>query len=100
MALAQTLALGAAFAWLAVRALTGRDRLVLPWSEILSASAACGAMALALAPLRHLDPPLALGLAVPLGAGLYAAVVWIFDIAGLRSQVAGRVRSAHPLAAE
>ncbi|TXM64715.1 lipopolysaccharide biosynthesis protein [Methylobacterium sp. WL120] len=100
VALAQTLALASAFAWLAVRALTGRDRLALPWNEILAASAACGAMVAALAPLRHLDPALALGVAVPLGAGLYAGLVWLFDIAGLRSQVEGRFRPAHPAAAD
>lgn len=100
VALAQSLALGAAFAWLAVRALTGRDRLTLPWSEIFAASGACAAMAVALVPLRHLDPPVALGLCVPLGAGLYAVLVWLFDIAGLRSQLERRFRPGHAVAAE
>ncbi|WP_375463955.1 lipopolysaccharide biosynthesis protein [uncultured Methylobacterium sp.] len=96
IALAQTLGLGAAFLWLAARALTGADRLRLPWREILSAAVACGAMAAALAPLRHLDPPSALALCVPVGAGLYAILVWTFDIAGLRGHVEARFRPAHP----
>lgn len=100
VALAQTLGLVAAFAWLAVRALAGRDRLRLPWREIASASVACGAMAVALVPLRHLDPPTALALCVPVGAGLYAALVWIFDIAGLRRRMETLFRPAHPVAAE
>lgn len=100
IALAQTLGLVAAFAWLAVRALTGRNRLRLPWREIASASLACGAMAVALVPLRRLDPPVALALCVPVGAGLYAVLVWIFDIAGLRRRMETLFRPAHPVAAE
>lgn len=100
VALAQSLALAAAFAWLAVRALTGRGRLVLPWTQIATASLACAIMAVVLAPLRHLDPPVALGLSVPLGAGLYAVLVWSLDIAGLRSQIEARFRPALAVAAE
>ena len=100
IALAQTLGLGLAFAWLAVRALTGLDRLRLPWREIASASVACGAMALALTPLRHIEPVSALALCIAVGVALYAALVVVFDIAGLRSQVEARFRPIHPAPAE
>ena len=90
IALAQSFGLTAAFLWLAARALTGRDRLHLPWREIGTAAAACLAMGLALAPFRHLEPRLALATCLPLGIGLYGALVWIFDIAGLRGHVLAR----------
>ncbi|MCJ2096565.1 polysaccharide biosynthesis C-terminal domain-containing protein [Methylobacterium sp. J-072] len=100
VALAQTLGLAAAALWLGWRALTGPERIVLPWGQIGAAALACGAMGLALAPFRHLPPAAALAVLVPAGAALYGALVWIFDIAGLRRQVAGRLRPGRTIAAE
>ncbi|MCJ2143846.1 lipopolysaccharide biosynthesis protein [Methylobacterium sp. E-066] len=100
VALAQTLGLAAAALWLGWRALTGAERIVLPWGQIGAAALACGAMGLALAPFRHLPPAAALAVLVPAGAALYGALVWIFDIAGLRRQVAGRLRPGRTIAAE
>ncbi|AWN44608.1 lipopolysaccharide biosynthesis protein [Methylobacterium durans] len=100
IAVAQTAGLAAAFVALALRALTGPDRLRLPWREIASAGVACLVMGLALAPLRTLPPVTALALGVPLGAALYSALVWCFDIAGLRSVVEDRFRKRHPAPAE
>ncbi|WP_310351126.1 polysaccharide biosynthesis C-terminal domain-containing protein [Methylobacterium sp. BE186] len=100
IALAQTAGLGAAFLGLALRALTGPNRLVLPWREIAAAAAACLAMGLALAPFRDLPPATALALCVPLGMVLYGALVWAFDIAGLRGAVEDRIRGRHPAPAE
>ncbi|KAB1073888.1 lipopolysaccharide biosynthesis protein [Methylobacterium planeticum] len=92
IALAQSLGLGAAFAWLALRALTGPEPLRLPWRGLAGAGAASLAMGLALTPLRHLEPVTALAVSVPLGVALYGGLVWLFDIAGLRSVVALRLR--------
>ena len=100
VALAQTLGLAAAALWLGWRALTGPERIVLPWGQIGAATLACGAMGLALAPFRHLPPATALAVLVPAGAVLYGALVWIFDIAGLRRQVASRLRPDRTIAAE
>jgi len=100
VALAQTLGLAAAALWLGWRALTGPERILLPWGQIGAAALACGAMGLALAPFRHLPPAAALAVLVPAGAALYGALVWIFDIAGLRRQVAGRLRPGRTIAAE
>ncbi|MHC2103658.1 MULTISPECIES: polysaccharide biosynthesis C-terminal domain-containing protein [unclassified Methylobacterium] len=100
VALAQTLGLAAAALWLGWRALTGPERIVLPWGQIGAATLACGAMGLALAPFRHLPPAAALAVLVPAGAVLYGALVWIFDIAGLRRQVASRLRPDRTIAAE
>lgn len=100
VALAQTLGLAAAGLWLGWRALTGADRLVLPWGEIGTAALACAAMGLALAPFRHLQPASALGVCVPAGMALYGALVWTFDIAGLRGHVAARLRHGRAVAAD
>ncbi|EIZ82251.1 O-antigen and teichoic acid export-like membrane protein [Methylobacterium sp. GXF4] len=99
VALAQTLGLAAAALWLGWRALTGSERIVLPWGQIGAAALACGAMGLALAPFRHLPPAAALAVLVPAGAALYGALVWIFDIAGLRRQVVARLRPNRTIAA-
>ncbi|GEP03454.1 polysaccharide biosynthesis C-terminal domain-containing protein [Methylobacterium oxalidis] len=96
IALAQTAGLAAAFLGLALRALAGPERLRLPWREIAAAAAACLVMGLALAPFRALPPATALALCVPLGAAIYGALVWIFDIAGLRGAVEERFRRRHP----
>ena len=100
VALAQTLGLAGACLWLGWRVLTGPDRLVLPWGQIGGAALACAAMGLALAPFRDLSPITALAVLVPVGMGLYGALVWIFDIAGLRGQVMARLRPAPAVAAE
>ena len=100
VALAQTLGLIGACLWLGWRALTGSDRLVLPWGQIGTAALACLAMGLALAPFRHLPPAMALAVLVPAGMGLYGALVWVFDIAGLRGQVMARLRPSRTVAAE
>ena len=100
IALAQSLGLAAAGIWLAARALTGPERLHLPWRAIAAASAASLLMGLALAPFRHLEPGLALAACLPLGIGLYGGLVWIFDIAGLRGHVLARFRPAFPAPAE
>ena len=100
VALAQTLGLAAAGLWLGWRALTGPERLVLPWGAIGTAALACAAMGLALAPFRHLQPATALAVCVPAGTALYGALVWIFDIAGLRGHVEARLRPGRAIAAE
>jgi hypothetical protein len=51
-------------------------------------------MALCLLPLRHIEPTRALLLSVPLGIVIYGALVWLFDIAGLRGHVAARFSRA------
>lgn len=100
VALAQTLGLAGAGLWLGWRALTGAERLVLPWGEIATAALACAAMGLTLAPFRHLEPATALTVCVPAGMALYGALVWIFDIAGLRGHVEARLRTGRAVAAE
>jgi hypothetical protein len=52
------------------------------------------------APFRHLPPATALAVLVPAGVAAYSALVWIFDIAGLRRQVLARFRPARTVAAE
>jgi O-antigen/teichoic acid export membrane protein len=100
VALAQTLGLSGSCLWLGWRVLTGPQRLVFPWSQIGAAALACAAMGLALAPFRHLPPMTALAVLVPGGVGLYGALVWLFDIAGLRGQVMASLRPASAVAAE
>ncbi len=75
-------------------------RIALPWGEIGVAALACAAMGLALAPFRQLPPATALAVLVPSGMVLYGALVWIFDIAGLRRQVLARLRPARTVPAE
>ncbi|WP_336486534.1 lipopolysaccharide biosynthesis protein [Methylobacterium nigriterrae] len=100
IALAQSLGLGLAFLWLSVRALTGPQRIRLPWRDIAAAAAASLIMGLALVPLRHLEPAAALGLCVPLGIVLYGALAWGLDIAGLRTAIVLRLGRRHPAPAE
>ena len=94
VALAQTLGLTSAGLWLGWRALTGPERIALPWAEIGTAALACAAMGLALAPFRGLPPATALTVCVPAGMAVYGTLVWIFDIAGLRRQVEAHLRPA------
>ncbi|KQP96230.1 lipopolysaccharide biosynthesis protein [Methylobacterium sp. Leaf117] len=96
VAVAQTLGLAAATLLLGIRALTGPDRLRLPWWEILAAGVASMAMALCLLPLRHIEPTRALALGVPLGIAVYGALVWFFDIAGLRGHAMARLSRSLP----
>lgn len=91
VAIAQTAGLGAATLLLALLALTGTDRLALPWWDIFAAGVAALAMALCLLPLRHVEPVHCLALSIPLGVALYGALVWVFDIAGLRGQIEARL---------
>ncbi|MCJ2027597.1 MULTISPECIES: lipopolysaccharide biosynthesis protein [unclassified Methylobacterium] len=100
VALAQSLGLTGAGLWLGWRVLTGPDRLTFPWGQIGGAALACLAMGLALAPFRHLPPAMALAVLVPAGMALYGALVWAFDIAGLRGQVLARLRPSRAVAAE
>lgn len=96
VALSQTLGVAAAVGLLGFRALTGPDRMALPWRDLGLAVGACLAMVAALLPLRHLEPILALSLSLPIGAVLYARAVWTFDIAGLRTAVLERFGQRHP----
>ncbi|MEH3145068.1 MAG: polysaccharide biosynthesis C-terminal domain-containing protein [Methylobacterium frigidaeris] len=96
VAVAQTLGFLAASAFLAARALTGAGRLHLPWRDLAAAAAATLAMLAAVLPLRGLDPWLALPACVALGAAVYGALVWRFDIAGLRSVVHAQRRAGAP----
>ncbi|GLS60991.1 lipopolysaccharide biosynthesis protein [Methylobacterium haplocladii] len=100
IAVAQSLGLAAAAALLAGRALFGPDRLAMPWRDIGLSAAASLAMLVVLAPLRHLEPAVALTICVGLGVALYGAVVWVFDIAGLRLLVTERFGRRRPVAAE
>ncbi|WP_407529338.1 lipopolysaccharide biosynthesis protein [Methylobacterium oryzisoli] len=92
VAAAQSLGAVVALAFLSWRALTGPQRLRLPLSDLAGAVLATGLMTAALLPLRGLPPWLSLAASVPLGAALYAALAWRFDIAGLR----GVVMAARP----
>jgi len=60
--------------------------------DLVGALAATGAMALALAPLRGLEPSLALlAVQILVGAAIYGALAWIFDLARLRQRVRGLI---------
>ncbi|MFE1603046.1 lipopolysaccharide biosynthesis protein [Methylobacterium sp. ID0610] len=96
IAAAQSLGLVAACGFLALRGLTGPQRLRLPLRDIAGALAATGVMVAAVLPLRGLGPWASLGASVAVGAGVYGALVWSFDIAGLRAAVAPRLRRAVP----
>ncbi|GAB6842459.1 O-antigen/teichoic acid export membrane protein [Methylorubrum rhodinum] len=100
IAVAQTLGFLAAFGLLAGLALTGPDRIALPWRDLAAASAATLLMAAAVWPLRTLAPWLALPACIGTGVLVYGGFVWLFDIAGLRSAVMERRRPALPAAAE
>ena len=84
VALAQSIGLAAAVGLLTLRVLGGAARLAMPWRDIGLSLLASLTMLVAVAPLRHLEPVLSLGLSVSLGAAFYGAFVWVFDIAGLR----------------
>ncbi len=90
VAAAQTLGLLASVAVLGATALAGPHRLALPWRDIALAAAGCLGMVLLILPLRHLEPVLSLSLSIPIGALVYAALVWWRDVAGLRSVVLER----------
>ena len=100
VAVAQSTGLATAGLWLGWRVLTGPERIHLPWGSLGTAALACAAMGLALAPFRHLPPATALAVLVPAGMVLYGALVWIFDIAGLRRQIGGRLRPGRAVPAE
>lgn len=92
IAMAQSAGMAAAMVLLGARALLGPQRIALPWREILAAAGASLAMTLCLLPLRHASPWQALGIGVPAGLLIYAGCVWLFDIAGLRTIAAARLR--------
>ncbi|TGD95950.1 polysaccharide biosynthesis C-terminal domain-containing protein [Methylobacterium nonmethylotrophicum] len=96
IAAAQSLGFLAAMLFLAFRALTGPDRLALPWRDLAAVVLATSAMTAALLPVRGLTPWLALPACVALGGLVYAALVWRFDIAGLRAAVTARLGRAVP----
>lgn len=97
VAMAQSAGMAAAMLLLALRALTGPQRIALPWHEILAATGASLVMVLCLLPLRQVGPWQTLAFGIPLGMLIYAALVWLFDIAGLRTIVAARLRSDAPM---
>ncbi|MGX7706801.1 lipopolysaccharide biosynthesis protein [Methylobacterium sp. Gmos1] len=90
IAAAQSLGFLAAMLFLGTRALTGPDRLRMPWRDPLAVVLATGAMTVALLPLRGLTPWLALPACLAAGGLVYGALVWRFDIAGLRTAVLAR----------
>ncbi|MBX9932462.1 MAG: polysaccharide biosynthesis C-terminal domain-containing protein [Methylobacterium sp.] len=99
VAAAQSAGMAAAMLVLGSRALAGRERLVLPWRDLAAAALATLVMGLCLTPLRHAAPWLALGIGIPAGGAIYAALVWYFDIAGLREIVLARWRTRRVLPA-
>jgi O-antigen/teichoic acid export membrane protein len=96
IAAAQSLGFLAAMLFLGQRALTGPDRLRLPWRDLAAVVLATTAMTAAILPLRGLSPWLALPACIGLGGLVYAALVWRFDIAGLRTTVVARLGRAAP----
>jgi O-antigen/teichoic acid export membrane protein len=94
IAAAQSLGLVAAFGFLCLRGLAGPQRLRLPGRDLLAAFAATLAMTVLVLPLRGLKPWPSLAASVAVGALVYGALVWRFDIAGLRTAVAPRLRRA------
>lgn len=100
IAVAQTLGFLAAFGLLAVLALSGPVRIALPWRDLATASAATLAMTAAVWPLRNLAPWIALPVCIATGIAVYGAMVWLLDIAGLRSAMMERLRPSAPAAAE
>ncbi len=75
-------------------------RIALPWRDLATASAATLAMTVAVWPLRNLAPWIALPVCIATGIAVYGAMVWLLDIAGLRSAVMERLRPSAPAAAE
>jgi O-antigen/teichoic acid export membrane protein len=96
IAAAQSLGFIAAMLFLGTRALTGPDRLRMSWRDPLAVVLATGAMTAAILPLRGLSPWLALPACIVTGGLVYGALVWCFDIAGLRSAVLARFGRAVP----
>ncbi|UHC16923.1 polysaccharide biosynthesis C-terminal domain-containing protein [Methylobacterium currus] len=90
IAAAQSLGFLAAMLFLGIRALTGPGRLRMSWRDPLAVVLATGAMTVALLPLRGLNPWLALPACLVAGGLVYGALVWRFDIAGLRTAVLAR----------
>ncbi|KMO19816.1 lipopolysaccharide biosynthesis protein [Methylobacterium platani] len=90
IAAAQSLGFIAAMLFLGLRALTGRDRLRMPWRDPIAVVLATAVMTAAILPLRGLSPWLALPACVAVGGLVYGALAWRFDIAGLRSAVTAR----------
>lgn len=72
---------------------------ILPWRDLGLSGAVSAAMALALSPLRHHDPILALPLIGLGGAAMYATSVAVFDIASLRTMIRARLSRARAIAA-
>lgn len=92
-ALAQVAGSLAALAVLAGLALSGPDRVRLPWRDLGLTVLATAAMALAIMPMRSLGPPiLALAGTILAGTALYGALAWLGDIAGLRTAMLARLR--------
>jgi hypothetical protein len=61
--------------------------------DLFAAAVGTGVMFLALSPVRDLDPGFpTLLLQIGAGAAIYGAMVAVFDIAGLRTQIAARLR--------
>ncbi|TNC10800.1 lipopolysaccharide biosynthesis protein [Methylobacterium terricola] len=98
IAAAQSLGFLAALLFLAWRALTGPQRLRLPWRDLTAVALATAVMTAAVLPLRGLDPWLALPACMAAGGLVYGALVWWFDIAGLRSAVMARFGRGVPAA--
>ncbi|AWN54200.1 polysaccharide biosynthesis C-terminal domain-containing protein [Methylobacterium sp. 17Sr1-1] len=90
IAAAQSLGFVAAMLFLGIRALTGPGRLRMSWRDPLAVLLATGAMTVAILPLRGLSPWLALPACIVTGGLVYGALVWCFDIAGLRAAVLAR----------
>ncbi|MET7245803.1 polysaccharide biosynthesis C-terminal domain-containing protein [Methylobacterium sp. EM32] len=90
IAAAQSLGFIAAMLFLGLRALTGPGRLRMSWRDPLAVLLATGAMTVAILPLRGLSPWLALPACIVTGSLVYGALVWCFDIAGLRTAVLAR----------
>jgi O-antigen/teichoic acid export membrane protein len=64
----------------------------LPWRDLGLVTVAVAAMVAAVLPLRGLDPVPLLAAAVPAGIAVYGGLAVLFDVAGLRGLVLGRLR--------
>ncbi len=96
IAAAQSLGFLAAMLFLGIRALTGPGRLRMSWRDPLGVMLATATMTVAILPLRALGPWLALPAGLVTGGLVYGALVWRFDIAGLRTTVLARFGRAVP----
>ena len=83
---------GLATAAAIVAGLACRAGLRLPWRDLAFVGAGVAAMVAAVLPLRGLDPVPLLAAAVPVGTAVYGGLVLLFDVAGLRSLAARRIR--------